>query len=472
VSIFEAYDQYDATGLAGLIARGEISARTIIDTAIARIEARNPALNAVVTPLYEQALGAVTAGLPPGPLRGVPYLVKDLNTWIGGVPATNGSRAFRTFCPDDDGVLVKRLRAGGLVILGKTNTPEFGLNICTSPALFGPTLNPFDATRSAGGSSGGSASAVASGMLPAAHATDSGGSIRIPASNCGLFGLKPSRARVPLGNDQAEGMAGFSTAHAVTHSVRDSALLLDIASGPMPGDAYAAPAQTGRFVDCLDGAFPALRIALWTEGFAGEAVAQSCKQAARDAAQLCAELGCTVEEAGPDIDGIALRKAFDVLFTGNICNLLGIIASANPGERLETLVEPVTYACARAGRGYSAADYAAAVMATQQASRLLGQFFTRFDVLLTPTLANPPLPLGAITMQTDDWPGYVGQLLDELPFTPLFNATGAPAASLPLGRTVDGLPLGVHIGAALGGEATLLRLARELERAAPWHHRQ
>ena len=209
MSIFEAYDQYDATGLAGLIARGEIGARTIIDTAIARIEARNPALNAVVTPLFEQALGAVDAGLPPGPLRGVPYLVKDLNTWIGGVPATNGSRAFRTFCPDDDGVLVKRLRAGGLVILGKTNTPEFGLNICTSPALFGPTPNPFDATRSAGGSSGGSASAVASGMLPAAHATDSGGSIRIPAQQLRLVRSKTLASTSAVRQRPSRGNGGF-----------------------------------------------------------------------------------------------------------------------------------------------------------------------------------------------------------------------------------------------------------------------
>jgi amidase len=472
MSLFDAYDQYDATGLALLIENGEVSTGAIIDTAISRIEALNPALNAVIVRTFEQALEAVKAGVPEGPLKGVPYLVKDLNTWIGGVPASNGSRAFEHFCPADDAVLIKRLRAGGLVILGKTNTPEFGLNMCTSPALFGPTRNPFDATRSAGGSSGGSACAVASGMLPAAHATDSGGSIRIPASNCGLFGLKPSRARVPLGNDQSEGLAGFSTAHAVTHSVRDSALLLDIAAGPMPGDAYAAPTHAGRFVDSLEGTFSPPRIALWTQGFAEELVAPNCQQAARDTARLCEELGCNVEEVRPDIDGFTLRKAFDVLFTGNICNLLEMISNAYPGEKTETLVEPLTYACAQSGRGYSAADYAAAVLSVQQTTRVLGQFFTQYDVLLTPTLANPPLPLDAVSMQNSDWPAYACQLLDELPFTPLFNATGAPAASLPLSHDDDGLPIGVQIGAALGNEALLLRLARELERAAPWHQRQ
>ncbi|MGI9464230.1 MAG: amidase [Aestuariivirgaceae bacterium] len=472
MSLFDAYDDYDATGLAGLIARGEVSAKTVIDTAIGRIRERNPALNAVVTPLFDEAMKSLEDGLPQGPLHGVPYVVKDLNTWIAGVPATNGSLAFRDFRPSGDGELIKRLRRAGLVILGKTNTPEFGLNMCTSPALFGPTRNPFDQTRSAGGSSGGSACAVASGMLPAAHATDSGGSIRIPAGNCGLFGLKPSRARVPLGNDQAEGLAGFSTGHAVTHSVRDSALLLDITAGPMPGDAYAAPAQAGSYVALLDEPFSPPRVALWTEGFASESIAPVCQQAARNAAELCADLGCQITETAPQIDGHALRQAFDVLFSGNICNVAGLIADAHPGENLENLVEPLTYDCAQTGRGYSAADYAAAVLTTQQAARALGQLFTSHDVLLTPTLANPPLPLCVISMQDDDWPAFLNQLLDELPFTPLFNATGAPAASVPLGRDTDGLPIGVHIAAALGGEATLLRLARELERAVPWHERQ
>ena len=465
------YQRYDATGLAGLIARGEVTAAEVVERAIARIEALNPALNAVITPLFETARAEVRNGLSRGPLHGVPWLVKDLNTWVAGAPATHGSRAYRDFVPPRDGELTKRMRAAGLVILGKTNTPEFGLNVCTSPALFGPTPNPFDARRSAGGSSGGSACAVATGMLPAAHATDSGGSIRIPASNCGLFGLKPSRARVPLGHDQSEGMAGFSTGHAVTHSVRDSSLLLDLTSGAMPGDAYACPPSNTSFLEAIEGPMPSLGIALWCEGFAEEAVAAACRNAAHEAARLCETLKCKVEEARPPVDGHALRTAFDVLFSANVRNLVAGIEARHPGVALDTLVEPITLACAESAARHSAADYASAVLVTQRAARALGRFFERYDVLLTPTLANPPLPLGAIDMQGDDWALYRERLLDEIPFTPLFNATGAPAASVPLGRDGDGMPIGVHIGAALGKEGTLLRLAREMERAAPWHDR-
>ena len=467
----EEYRRHDATGLAALVARGEVSAEEVVESAIARIEALNPRLNAVIAPLFDEAREAVRRGLPEGPLRGVPWLVKDLNTWVRGAPATHGSRAFRDFVPAHDGELVRRHRAAGLVVLGKTNTPEFGLNICTSPALFGPTPNPFDARRSAGGSSGGSACAVASGMLPAAHATDSGGSIRIPASNCGLFGLKPSRARVPLGNDQAEGLAGFSTGHAVTHSVRDSALVLDITSGLMPGDAYAAPPSPISFLDALEGPMPALRVALWSEGYAGEPVAEACRGAAHEAAGLCEEVGCRVEEVRPPVDGHALRAAFDVLFSANVRVLVAGIEARHPGIALESLIEPVTLAGSESARRHSASDYVSAVLATQRSARALGRFFERYDVLLTPTLAHPPLPLGYIDMQGEDWSAYLEQLLNEIPFTPLFNATGAPAASVPLGRDADGMPVGVQIGAALGAEGTLLRLARELERAAPWHHR-
>ena len=467
----EDYRRHDATDLAALVARGEVSAEEVVESAIARIEALNPKLNAVITPLFDEGREAVRRGLPAGPLHGVPWLVKDLNMLVGGAPATHGSRAFRDFVPPRDGELVRRQRAAGLVILGKTNTPEFGLNVCTSPALFGPTPNPFDARRSAGGSSGGSACAVASGMLPAAHATDSGGSIRIPASNCGLFGLKPTRARVPLGHDRAEGIAGFSAGHAVTHSVRDSALVLDLTAGPMPGDAYAAPPVAGSFLDALEGPMPALRVALWSEGYAGEPVAEACRGAAEKAARLCETLGCRVEEERPPVDGAGLRAAFDVIFSANVQNLVASVEARHPGRDVRDLVEPVTLACGASARRYGAADYAAAVLATQRAARDLGRFFERYDVLLTPTLANPPLPLGAIDMQGEDWDIYLEQLLDEIPFTPLFNATGGPAASVPLGRDADGMPVGVQIGAALGAEGTLLRLAREMERAAPWHDR-
>ena len=467
----EEYGRYDATGLAGLVANSDVTAADLVECAISQIEEFNPALNAVVAPMFDTARDEVASSEPSGPFGGVPYLVKDLNTWVDGIPATNGSRAFEAFLPPGDCVLVSRLRSGGLILVGKTNTPEFGLNVDTSPELFGPTRNPYDPGRSAGGSSGGSACAVAAGMVPAAHATDSGGSIRIPASNCGLFGLKPSRARVPLGNDAAEGLGGLSTGHAVTHSVRDSALLLDITAGPMPGDAYVAPYVSLPFSQALSGPMPDLRVALWNEGFAGEGIAGECKEAASNAAQLCEDIGCRVDEVRPPVDGEGLRAAFEVLFSANIHNAVQAAAAANPGKEVEELVEAVTFACSQAGEQHSAPVYAAALQVGQAAARALGQFFEDYDVLLTPTLANPPLALGALPTSGDDWLAYCDRMLDEIPFTPLFNATGGPAASVPLGRDSSGLPIGVQFGTRLGGEATLLRLGRELELAAPWHHR-
>ncbi len=467
----EEYNKYDAIGLAGVIERGEGSVSEITEAAICQIERLNPALNAVITPMFDIARNAVDSGLPKGPLHGVPYLLKDLNTWFGGVRNSNGSHAFRNFIPERDSVLIERMKAAGLVIMGKTNTPEFGLNMCTSPLEFGPTPNPFDPLRSAGGSSGGAASAVASGMVPAAHATDSGGSIRIPASNCGLFGLKPSRGRVPLGNDMAEGLAGFSATHAITHSVRDSALLLDIVAGPKNGAIYSAPGQNIAYLDVIELPLPHLRVAVCTEGFAGEFVSETCIDATRYAAQLCQSVGCDVTEARPSIDGYSLRSAFDILFTANIHNLVQTIAASRGEEKIEDLVEPITLACSDAARKFSASDYASAMQCTQQTAQVLGEFFTRYDVLLTPTLANPPLALGEVDMQGCDWAQYCQRLLDELPFTPLFNATGAPAASVPLAKDSDGLPVGVQIGAAYGSEDILFRLARGLEESAPWHNR-
>jgi len=467
----DEYDRYDAVGLAGLIASGELAPAELIETAISRIESRNPKVNAVISTCFDATRDSVLRGRLTGPLAGVPYLVKDLNTLLAGVPATNGSRAFADAIPEYDGILVSRLKAAGLVILGKTNTPEFGLNICTSPKLFGPTLNPFDTTRSAGGSSGGSACAVACGMMPAAHATDSGGSIRIPASNCGLFGLKPSRGRVPLGHDRAEGLAGFSTAHAVSHSVRDSAMLLDVTHGPIPGAVYSAPDTQGLFLESLEGDLPELKVGLCTRGFAGEVIDPLCQKAAIDAATLCASLGCPVTEVEPPVSGAILRQAFDVLFSSHIARVVSDVVFQRPDHSPETLFESLTLACADAGQARTAMEYVSAVETIQRSADELARFFLEYDVLLTPTLAKPPLKLNEINMNCDNWPVYLEKMLDEIPFTPLFNATGAPAASVPLSKTEDGLPIGIQIGAALGQEKTLLRLARALEVAMPWHSR-
>ena len=467
----EEYNRHDAVGLAALVATGEVTAAEVLQESMARIEAAERPLNGVVTTCFDDAHRNVGALLPTGPLTGVPYLVKDLNTWVRGMPATNGSRALANFVPDRDAVLVERLRTAGLILLGKTNTPEFGLNVCTAPALFGVTPNPFDPTRSAGGSSGGSAVAVATGVVPAAHATDSGGSIRIPASNCGLFGLKPSRSRVPLGNDQPEGLGGLSAGHAVTHSVRDSAVLLDATAGPLPGRVNEFRESAGPFIDALVRDMPNLRVALWTDGLAGEAVSEECARVAAEAAILCESVGCLVEEVRPPVEGGALRHALDVVFTTNIRQVVQAVLADQPAAVTEGLLEPITVACFEAGARHDGVAYEAALRHAQRVAHAMEEFFERFDLLLTPTLAEPPMPLGQLDMQTDDWDSYFQHLLDAIPFTPLFNVTGGPAASVPLGWSGDGLPIGVQFGAAVGFETTVLRLARELEQAKPWHDR-
>lgn len=467
----EEYNRHDAVGLAALVATGEVTAAEVLQESMARIEAAERPLHGVVTTCFDDAHRNVGALLPTGPLTGVPYLVKDLNTWVRGMPATNGSRALANFVPDRDAVLIERLRTAGLILLGKTNTPEFGLNVCTAPALFGVTPNPFDPTRSAGGSSGGSAVAVATGVVPAAHATDSGGSIRIPASNCGLFGLKPSRSRVPLGNDQPEGLGGLSAGHAVTHSVRDSAVLLDATAGPLPGRVNEFRESAGPFIDALVRDMPDLRVALWTDGLAGEAVSEECARVAAEAAILCESVGCLVEEVRPPVEGGALRHALDVVFTTNIRQVVQAVLADQPAAVTEGLLEPITVACFEAGARHDGVAYEAALRHAQRVAHAMEEFFERFDLLLTPTLAEPPMPLGQLDMQTDDWDSYFQHLLDAIPFTPLFNVTGGPAASVPLGWSGDGLPIGVQFGAAVGSETTVLRLARELEQAKPWHDR-
>lgn len=462
---FKEYGEYDATSLAKLVADGELSTLDVLDEAIDRIETFNPTLNAVVATCFDQVRDAARRKQPSGPLAGVPFLVKDLNTFLSGLPATNGCQAFRSRVPTTDSVLIKRYKSSGLQILGKTNTPELGLNISTEPALFGVTPNPFDPSRSAGGSSGGSAAAVACGMVPLAHATDSGGSIRIPASNCGLYGLKPSRIRVPLGHGDAEGLAGFSVGHAVTVSVRDSALLLNVSAGPVAGDPYSVGEVERPFhakTDIPDG----LRAAVWTTGFADEYVSDVCKNAVRRTIPKLQELGIHAEEARPEIDAVGLRFAFDVLFSSNINALVNQVGHSRDH------FEPLTLACSNHGERYKAADYVAAVALLHRTARQLGSFFSRYDLFVTPTLANEPLPLGEISMQHDDWGCYLNRLLDEIPFTPLFNATGCPAVSIPLETGPTGLPVGIHIGAAFGREQLLLSVSAALEAQWPWHKRR
>jgi amidase/6-aminohexanoate-cyclic-dimer hydrolase len=468
----DEFARYDGLGLAALVRRGAVSAVEVLEAAVSAVEGRNHEINAVVSRLYDQARAAVAAGLPAGPFTGVPYLLKDLGAHYRGAVTSYGGGLFKDFVVDHDSEITVRLKRAGLVIFGKTNTPELGLASSTEPRLFGPTRNPWSLSHSAGGSSGGSAAAVAAGMVPMAHATDGGGSIRIPASACGLFGLKPTRARNPMGPDQGEGWGGASVGHAVTRTVRDSAALLDATAGPDLGDPYWAPPPARPFLEEVGRDPGRLRIALTTTPWNGQPVDAECAEAARAAGRLCAGLGHHVEEASPAVDVGALGAATLVIIGANLRVALEARAAALGRELSESDVERVTWTRARQGHTARAADYARAIGVVHRTGRQVAPFFQRFDVLLTPTMCRPPHPLGVIDMMTTDEPAYTQAVLGTIAFTSLWNACGNPAMSVPLAWSRAGLPLGVQFVGRFGDEAGLLRLAAQLETAQPWADRR
>ena len=456
----------DALAQAELVRKKEVKPIELVEAAISRIEKLNPTLNAVVRPMYELARDAAQGDLPDGPFTGVPFLVKDLLAAYAGVPMTFGSRLLQNFVPDHDSELVTRLKASGLIIAGRTNTPEFGILPTTEPDLYGPCRNPWNTGFTTGGSSGGSASAVAAGIVPMAHANDGGGSIRIPASCCGLFGLKPTRARNPLGPDMGDAMSGIVAEHAVTRTVRDSAALLDATSGPDVGDPYWAPPPERPFLDEV-GADPGkLKIAFTTAAAGDGKIHEDCIKAVQEAVQLCQDLGHHVEEAAPEIDRDQVTQAFSVIWSaGNAMTLKALGATKDQ-------VEPLTWALYEMGRGYDAADYLMAVQTFQQISRVIGKFFTGYDIWLTPTLAEPPVPLGTFDATPENpLKGFI-RSAEFVPFTPLCNITGQPAMSMPLFWNNNGLPVGTHFVGRFGDEATLFRLAAQLEAARPWADRR
>ena len=468
----EEYKSYDALGLAELVRSGQVSANELLDVAIEIIETHDAEINAVVTKMYDEAKATIAAGLPDGPFRGVPFMLKDLGMLYAGVPTSSGSRIFADFVPDHDSTLVERYKAAGLVIMGKTNTPELGVSATTEPDLFGPTRNPWNLQYSSGGSSGGAAAAVATGYLPMAHASDGGGSIRIPASNCGLFGLKPSRGRNPMGPDIGEGLAGMTIGHCVSRSVRDSAALLDATHGSAPGDPYAAPALERPLLQDVGAPCGKLRIALCTTDYLGNTIASECKAAVLAAAKLCANLGHDIEEARPDFSDLPLYRAWRVIPAAHLWNNVNARAQALGRDPKPGDVEPITWAWMQEGRTYTASDYMETVTIMHTLGRRMATFLEDYDLLLTPTLARPPLKLGEMKMDSDDVDRYVAFLFDEVtPFTPLFNQTGGAAMTVPLHWTDSGLPIGVHFGAALGDEPKLIRLASQLEEAYPWTER-
>jgi amidase len=461
----------DATGQAELVRRGEVTAAELVEWGITRIERLNPELNAVITPLFEPA-AAAAAGELTGPFAGVPYLLKDLVAEVGGTPFCEGSVFLRGNISSFDAELVARLRRAGLVIAGKTNTPEFGLVPACEPVLSGPTRNPWDRTRSTSGSSGGSAAAVAAGMVPMAHGNDLGGSLRYPASACGLFGFKPTRARNPLGPEYGDALGGNAVEHALTRSVRDSAALLDATCGPAPGDPYWAPPPARPFLAEV-GTHPGrLRIGFTPLTADGSPGHPDCVAALEDALALCESLGhYIVEEKLPQITP-AVGAAIGTEFTAAAAWIVGywirrLGREPGPGE-----LEPLTRAFWTAGRQVSAADYLLAVEDTQAYSRQVAAYFAGADLWLTPTLSEPPAPLGEITSTEDEpWRALARGGRTVAYSGVIANITGQPAMSVPLWWNAAGLPVGVHFLGRFGDEATLFRVAAQLEQARPWSGR-
>ena len=457
------YLQHDATGLAALVRNRDVRAEEVTAAAIARTELVNPKINAVVTTMFDEALATARSGVA-GPLAGVPFLIKDLN-FVKGVRCSLGSRLWDQYVPDHDAEIVTRYRKAGLVILGKSNTPEVGLAATTESVLLGPCRNPYDVSRTSGGSSGGAAAAVAAGIVPVAHATDGGGSIRIPASCCGLVGLKPTRARTPLGPDTGEGWGGMAVGHVVSRSVRDSALLLDVSHGPARGDPYHPPAFAGSFVEALAQDPQPLRVAIDLEPVSGGAVHPECREAVRRTGELLASLGHHVEIMSPKYDRTLFTRATDTLVLANVANSIHARADAIGVQLGPEYVERLTLRLAKIGRSLSADLYARAVNHIHAVGRQIEAFFTTYDLILSPTLLQPPVPLGYLDTNSEDGETYGEHFRSFWGFTSLYNATGQPAISLPLHWSAEGLPVGVQLAAPFGDEARLLNISGQIERA-------
>jgi len=462
------YESYDALGLAELVRKGDVTTSELLDEAIERVEAINPKINAVVTKMYDEARKSIQVGLPNGPLGGVPFLLKDLGAYYKGVPITGGSRFFADYIPDHDTEIVIRYKKAGLVIFGKTNTPELGLTLTTEPRLFGPARNPWNLGHTTGGSSGGAAAAVASGIVPVAHASDGGGSIRIPASCCGLFGLKPTRGRVSKGPDLGEGWNGMSIDHVISRTVRDSAAFLDAVAGPAPGDPYWAPHAASPFLDEVGREPGKLKIAYTTTPPSGSPVDPECKAAVSAVAKLCEGLGHFVKEDSPAVDMEVFGPAFIAIINVNTRATLEARAREIGRDVTQDDVEHITWLTAEAGKTLTAPEYVQSVQTIHRIGRQVADFFEDYDILLSPTLLKPPVPLGYLDMMSTDTNRYIDNINSFFGFTNLFNATGQPSMSVPLYWTNDDLPVGLLFSARFGDEALLFRLAAQLEEAQPW----
>lgn len=460
----EAFDEIawlDGCAQAEMVRRGTISAVELVEAAIQRIESLNPQINAVVTRVYEEARSIARSSRRDRPFAGVPMLLKDSLACYAGVATTSGSRLSKERIADRDSDQVQRYKRDGLIVLGKTNCAEFGLLPTTEPALFGPTRNPWDRTRTAGGSSGGSAAAVASGMVPIAHGTDGGGSIRIPASCCGVFGFKPSRGRMPMPKHRSPAHAWLVVEHVLTRSVRDSAKVLDLAPAPVPNDSYSMDA----------GIDPGpLRIAF--DAPAWVPTHSDCRHALKDAAALCQALGHELVEAAPVVDYVAIAQAFSTLWEAGCAAIIRPIAIGRGHAVQVEEVEPLTWEIYQRGLRVTPREYRRAEAALQTVSAVIARFFDSFDVWLTPVMPDPPVPLGSLNTLTR---AATSETLERATkyaaFSAVPNITGQPAMSVPLYWNGEGLPIGSQFIGRTGDETTLFRLASQLERARPWAHR-
>jgi amidase len=467
----------DATAQAELVRTGQLSPVELVDAAINRIEKLNPELNAVVHPRFDQARDeAAAAALPDGPFRGVPMLFKDLMCAVAGEPYHEGMRFLKDndYRPHYTDHLVHRFRDAGFVSCGRTNTPELGLVPTTEPLAYGPTLNPWDTSRTPGGSSGGSAVAVATGMVPVAHGNDGGGSIRIPASCNGLFGLKPSRGRTSLGPRWGQLTAILNCELVLARSVRDVAGALDALWKPFPGDPVIAPPPARPFGDEV-GADPGrLRIGILTANLIGTGeVHLDCVAAAEDAGRLLESLGHHVEPSHPEaFEDPQTLVPFTTIWTTDTAHYLDDFSNLVGKPVTEADVEPLTWALAESGRAVTGAQFREAVREMEELGRRGAQWWDGFDLLLTPTLGEPPLPLGTLDPQPDHpLHGYI-RAAEFVPFTVQFNVSGQPAMSVPLYWNADGLPIGSQLVAHYGREDLLLRVAAQLEQARPWADRR
>ncbi|MDY6822720.1 MAG: amidase family protein [Thermodesulfobacteriota bacterium] len=490
---FNEYDQFDAVGLAELVKNRAVTPEELCEEAIRRIQAVNPQLNAVIHPMFDKAREISRGDLPEGPFKGVPFLLKDLQAAYGGEPLTSGCKAYQTFIAAHDSELVKRYKQSGVIVVGKTNTPELGLLAVTEPELHGPTRNPWDTNRTPGGSSGGTGAAVASGMVPMASGGDGGGSIRIPSGWCGLFGLKPSRGRVPVGPDHGEHWQGAAQEHVLTKSVRDSAAMLDAIHGPEKGVPYVIAAPETPYLETIKRRPGKLKIGFSTRSPLGMSVHENCVQAITETTGLLTDLGHEVEQNDPTVDGNALAMSYFIMYYGEVAAEVDAMGDYLGRKARAEDMELMTWTMNRLGRTFTAGDFVRAKQQWHEASMAMADYFTRYDLYLIPTTAHIPPLIGEHALAGWERAGarfiHAARLekllilsgmvektahknLAPTPFTQLANLCGLPAMSVPLYWSAGGLPCGSQFVAPYGDETTLFQLAAQLEEARPWFDRR